>query len=79
MIPKLPKRPVKPLKAQSSNVAGFVHDDASHDLDVTFHGGRVYRYQNVPVEKFKALQSAPSKGTYINEHVIPHHTFTRIR
>lgn len=81
MIPrfKKPPKPITPLKSQSSNVVAFTHDPAKGDLDVTFHGGRIYRYKNVSVNKAHELEKADSKGGYLNQHIIPHHLFQRIK
>lgn len=92
MIPKFPKKPTTPLpslrldragavkpKSQSSNVAGFVHNPEDKTLEVTFHGGRVYRYNGVSADQHAAFTKAESKGSYLNEHIIPHHTFSRLR
>ena len=84
MIPKFPKpgkKPAKPTgpKHQSSNVAGFVYDPETNHLTVTFHGGRVYRYNGVSASQHADLGKAESKGSFLNEHIIPHHTFSRLR
>ena len=93
MIPRFPKKPPTPLlsgstsaasrdgalKAQSSNVVGFIHDPETGHLDITFHGGRVYRYENVSTETFNKLKAAPSKGTFITNHIAEHHTFKRLK
>nr|GAT42303.1 predicted protein [Mycena chlorophos] len=77
MIPRFPKKSTKQTPPGSS-VLSIEHDPATNIMTVTFHGGRTYQYSDVPRDKFKALQSSESKGTFINEHVAPHHTAKRI-
>lgn len=81
MIPRFPKTPAKPrpLKAQSSNVVSFIHDPETNHLTVTFHGGRIYRYDHVSAETHDGLRKAESKGDFLNKHIAEHHTFKRIK
>lgn len=77
MLPRFPKKPVDPSSEPS--VVSFIHDPSDNSLTVNFHGGRSYRYDNVSPHRAAALAKAPSKGAYLNEHIIPHHTFTKIK
>jgi hypothetical protein len=77
MIPRFPKKPVGP--APQPSVVSFLHDPSDNSLTVNFHGGRSYRYDKVHPDHAAALAKAPSKGAYLNEHIIPHHTFSKIK
>ena len=77
MIPRFPKKPTGPTP--QSSVVSFVHDPSDNSLTVNFHGGRSYRYDNVHPNHVAALAKAPSKGAYLHEHIIPHHTFIKIK
>jgi hypothetical protein len=79
MLPKFLKKPPAKPKAQSSNVVAILHDPDTKKLTVTFHGGRIYRYDNVTADKHADLMKAESKSSFLNEHVIPHHTFSRLK
>ena len=77
MIPRFPKKPVGP--AAHPSVVSFVHDPSDNSLTVNFHGGRSYRYDNVSAENVAKLKAAKSKGAFLNEHIIPHHTFIKLK
>ncbi len=77
MIPRFPKKPVQTEK--TSSVLSFHHDPETKTLEVTFHGGRSYRYDNVSAENVAKLKAAKSKGAFLNEHIIPHHTFIKLK
>jgi hypothetical protein len=40
------------------------YDEAAAELDITFTGGKTYRYRNVPVEIYVGLLDADSKGRF---------------
>ena len=41
----------------------------SGELDITFAGGKTYRYFEVPEDMYEALLDATSKGEFFNEHI----------
>ncbi len=45
------------------------YDDDRHELDITFVGGKTYRYLKVPSEIYDGLLDADSKGAFFNEHI----------
>lgn len=55
------------LATNSSNIRRFAWRDGL--LVVEFLDGQVYQYQGVPVEKFSALCSAPSKGSFFAREI----------
>lgn len=52
----------------SSNVAELGYDENSQQLYVRFVSGSLYRYSNVPVYEYEALDNAPSIGSYLNRN-----------
>lgn len=50
----------------SSAIRDFAYDAAAAVLDVTFVGGRRYRYFAVPPQVARGLQEAPSRGSFFN-------------
>lgn len=56
---------------QSSNVEAIGH--AGTTLHVRFKGGAHYTYDGVDAKKFADLKASNSKGTFIHQHVKPHH------
>ena len=53
----------------SSVIRSFEYDDDSQSLAVTFLSGRRYRYDRVPVETYRAMRRALSKGSFFNRQV----------
>lgn len=47
-------------------------------LEVEFKTGQVYQYFDVPAEKFENLLKAPSKGTYMRDHLIGKYEYIKI-
>ena len=52
---------------QSSSIASVGYDPVSRTLEVEFHNGHVYRYDDVPPDIADGLRQATSLGTYFNE------------
>lgn len=57
----------------SSHLERAEYDETHRMLVVGFKGGATYSFQNVPAEKWKAFQEAPSKGSYLASEIKPHH------
>jgi hypothetical protein len=53
----------------SSVIAKMSYDPASTTLRVIFVSGMVYEYRNVPESVYQAMKNAPSKGTFLNQHI----------
>ncbi len=54
----------------NSSAMRYVHyDEDTAELDITFAGGRIYRYVGVPLAIYVGLLEAESKGTFFNEHI----------
>lgn len=40
--------------------------------------GNIYEYRNVPLEVYRAMKRAPSKGTYFNQRIKGKYSFQKI-
>lgn len=49
----------------SSNVVGYIYDSESKDLEIHYHGNRIYTYRGVPQDVADGLETAGSAGEYI--------------
>jgi KTSC domain len=56
---------------KSSNVKSIAYDAASHSLQVEFHSGSFYTYQNVPSLVHSQLMQSPSKGRFVRLAIAP--------
>nr|WP_277761217.1 KTSC domain-containing protein [Streptomyces lydicus] len=50
---------------RSSNVRSVGYSQAERVLEIAFHGGRLYRYDNVPADVHAALMASSSKGGFL--------------
>lgn len=57
------------LRVKSSMMTDIDYDDERHELDITFVGGKTYRYLKVPSEIYDGLFDTDSKGAFFNEHI----------
>ncbi len=62
---------------QSSNVAGFSYDKATQVLTVEFNSGSRYDYYDVPEHIFRGMESADSKGRYLNAQIKGNYRYAR--
>ena len=62
---------------QSSNVAGFSYNEATQVLTVQFNSGNRYDYYDVPEQIFEGMNSAESKGKYLNAKIKGHYRYAR--
>ena len=58
-------------RVRSSSVAYVGYDEAKHVLEIEFHNGNVYRYQDVPAAVYRLLLQARSIGDFVNTIVKP--------
>jgi hypothetical protein len=54
---------------QSSNLSAYRYNEGEKQLEIKFHGGRVYRYPGVPKEIAEGLGTAASPGQYFNSEI----------
>jgi hypothetical protein len=59
------------IAVDSSSVRAVGYDPATFELEVEFHNGRRYRYQQVPIAAYRLLLQAPSIGEFINQQIKP--------
>lgn len=61
-----------------SHIAATSYDPESGHLDVTFAGGRKYRYTGVSKEIGSGIAGSDSLGRYLHAHVIGKHAFKKL-
>lgn len=66
-------------RANSSNISGVEYDAAQRVLTVQFHGGRVYRYADVPAETYHRFRLADSAGRFFGREIRGKFASERIR
>jgi KTSC domain len=54
---------------QSCNLKSVGYDNNLKNLEIEFHSGLIYQYQNVPSHIFASLLSAPSTGTFFTDKI----------
>jgi hypothetical protein len=54
---------------ESTSIARFGYDDPSHTLLVEYKNERKYKYLDVPRDVFEQMESAPSRGQFINRNI----------
>ena len=57
------------LHVSSSMMTAVNYDEDSAELDITFVGGKTYRYSEVPQEIYDGLLEAESKGEFFNGQI----------
>lgn len=58
---------MKRIAVDSSSLRELGYDPEEQALEVLFHNGSLYRYEQVPAEAVQALLQADSLGTYFNQ------------
>jgi hypothetical protein len=54
------------------------YDYQSHQMEVIFSGGGIYRYENVPASVYRDFLRADSKGGYFRENVMGNYHHQRL-
>lgn len=62
----------------SSVIANMNYDQQTGTLRIRFVSGLVYEYKKVPEKIFRAMKSAGSKGTFLNQYIKGHYDFIKI-
>ncbi len=62
----------------SSVVSAISYDPATAILRIRFVSELIYDYKNVPEKVFKALKTASSKGTFLNQQIKGKYEFEKI-
>ncbi len=64
---------MKRVAVSSRSLRSLGYDLDEQALEVEFHNGSVYRYEQVPPEVVQALLEADSLGRYFNQVFKPQH------
>jgi len=62
----------------SSVISKMDYNPESEILRITFISGTVYDYKNVPSDVYAEMESAFSKGTFLNENIKGKFKFEKI-
>ncbi len=57
------------LKVDSKTLASVAYDETKLTLELEFRSGERYRYSRVPLELYRQLMNADSKGAFFNSHI----------
>jgi hypothetical protein len=60
----------KLVPVESSMIQAVGYDSETHILEVVFHSGQTYCYEDVPSEVHQELMAADSKGQYMHAAII---------
>jgi len=63
---------------ESSMMDNLEYDESNSELDITFVGGKTYRYFNVPPDVYADLLDAESKGEFFNERIKDQYEFSEV-
>ncbi len=71
------------LKANMPNVKSSMmthvdYDDERNELEITFVGGKTYRYFDVPPDVHTGLWDAVSKGEFFNERIKDRYAYQEV-
>ena len=61
----------------SSSIAEYGYEEHSQTLAVRYVNKKLYHYHGVPKRTYDFLRAADSAGSYISNHIKPHHKFTQ--
>jgi hypothetical protein len=64
---------------ESTAIERVEYDEFMRQLVITFTGGSIYTYYDVPRTVYAGLLGAGSKGTYFNACIKDHYRFTQQR
>ncbi len=61
--------PPNEVPVSSSNIQSVLYNEEDRNLDVTFRNGTRYRYHGVDPSLYSAFLQAPSKGSFLHQHI----------
>lgn len=67
------------ISVVSSNLRSVGYNQETGVLEIEFHAGSVYQYQNVPPTVYNDLMRAHSKGSFHHAHIKKVYEFRRIQ
>jgi hypothetical protein len=62
----------------STNLRAIGYDSDGQTLEVEFTNGSVYRYSGVPQDRYDALMSASSVGSYFNANIKNSYSYVKL-
>ncbi len=63
---------------KSSNIAAYEYDEKTHTLTIQFKSGDIYRFERVPPDISRGLDSALSVGQHFHKNIKGRFKFTKI-
>jgi KTSC domain len=70
---------MKRIQVESSNLASVGYDEATKTLEIQFHSGGIYEYDDVEKEIYDDLMKAESKGSYFMSMIRGAYSYSRVR
>lgn len=67
-----------PNRDRRQNITAHEYNPETEHLTVTFHDGRQYRYEGVPLAIGNAMRGAQSLGKFLHTHIIGKYDHTKI-
>ena len=68
---------LKTIPVESTMIESIVYNTQENVLVIDFKNGTKYTYENVPLNEVENLETAQSKGKYLNENIKGKYTFTK--
>lgn len=65
-------------KVSSSSIDEYAYHHETKIMRIKFKNGKTYDYHDVPIEKHHAFVLAPSKGSFVNKHIVGLHRHEKI-
>lgn len=62
----------------SSSIRSVGYDEGERTLEIEFHSGGIYEYDDVSEEAYRELLQADSRGRYFHDHVRGQHDYRRL-
>jgi KTSC domain len=70
---------MKRIQVESSNLASVGYDESTKTLEIQFHSGGIYEYDDVKKEIYDDLMKAESKGSYFMSMIRGAYSYNRVR
>ena len=67
------------VPVKSRMLAAVAYNDDWQQLYLRFRSGDIYCYRGVPVDRYRELLAADSKGEYARGHILNRYPYQRIR
>ena len=69
---------VQRKSVSSSNLCSVGYDGWTGTLEIEFHSGAIYRYSDVPEERYQRLMESTSKGSYFHNQIKHSFAYRRV-